>query len=72
MRWKECDKECNLCPCSTATDTVKEHCSGHGTCVASSCTQKTCSNAKCYCNPGWKGDKCELKGKYNKKDKKIY
>ena len=58
LRWKDCDRQCNLCACSTASGTGKEHCSGHGTCEAT-CTQSTCTGAKCHCDSGWSGDKCQ-------------
>ena len=61
LSWKDCDKECNLCACSTATGTTKEHCSGHGTCEAE-CTTSSCSQAKCQCDTGWTGTKCEISG----------
>eukprot|EP00928_Gymnodinium_smaydae_P054119 TRINITY_DN3794_c0_g1_i1.p1 TRINITY_DN3794_c0_g1~~TRINITY_DN3794_c0_g1_i1.p1 ORF type:complete len:3080 (-),score=568.50 TRINITY_DN3794_c0_g1_i1:116-9355(-) len=57
---KDCDSECNLCACSTADGTVKEHCSGHGTCVAN-CKGGTCNDAYCDCDDGYMGDKCEEK-----------
>merc|ERR1711962_724441 len=60
IRWKDCDAECNLCACSTAAYTNKEHCSGHGTCDAR-CDQSSCQDAKCVCNKGWKGDRCQIK-----------
>ena len=59
LRWKDCDSTCNLCACSTAKGTNGEHCSGHGTCEAT-CTAITCKGAKCNCDAGWSGDKCEL------------
>ena len=58
LGWKDCDKSCNLCACSTASGTKKEHCSGHGTCEAT-CTKDTCTNAKCKCDSGWTGEKCQ-------------
>ena len=58
LKWKDCDKDCNLCACSTASGVNKEHCSGHGTCEAI-CTKETCTVAKCKCDNGWTGDKCE-------------
>ena len=61
LGWKDCDKECNLCACSTATGTFRQHCSGHGTCDAS-CTKSTCAQAKCKCDQGWAGAKCEIPG----------
>ena len=61
LRWKDCDLNCNLCACSTAIDNTTQHCSGHGMCNAS-CNVSSCSNAKCSCNPGWTGDKCEILG----------
>ena len=57
----ECDKLCNLCSCSTAVGKTSEHCSGHGQCTAT-CTKHSCSNAKCNCEPGWIGSKCEIPG----------
>ena len=58
LNWKSCDLSCQLCACSTASGKTKEHCSGHGTCEAT-CSTKTCEDAKCKCQPGWTGDKCE-------------
>ena len=58
LKWKDCDRSCSLCACSTASGTIKEHCSGHGKCRAD-CTQDTCINAKCQCYPGWSGDVCQ-------------
>ena len=58
LNWKDCDKECKLCSCSTATGTNQEHCSGHGTCEAT-CTKDACSDARCKCDDGWRGDKCQ-------------
>ena len=55
---KGCDSSCNLCACSTASGTTKEHCNGHGTCEAS-CTALSCTDAKCKCHSGWTGAKCE-------------
>ena len=65
LGWKDCDMACNLCACSTATGTKKEHCSGHGKCEAV-CTEKTCLNAKCNCNEGWTGTKWETSGSFLK------
>ena len=48
------------CACSTGSGTNGEHCSGHGTCEAD-CVGPTCSDAKCVCEDGWIGDKCEMK-----------
>ena len=59
LGWKDCDSSCNLCACSTAEGTNREHCSGHGTCEAT-CTTETCTGAKCKCDDGWTGEKCEL------------
>ena len=59
IRWGDCDLHCNLCACSTASGTNREHCSGHGTCEAS-CSQLTCSDAKCKCDADWTGDRCEF------------
>jgi len=58
LKWKDCDNHCNLCACSTASGTTKQHCSGHGKCEAD-CTKDTCLNARCECDPGWYGLKCE-------------
>ena len=58
IKWKDCDGYCNLCACSTASGTKNEHCSGHGTCEAT-CTQYECTGAKCQCDAGWSGDKCQ-------------
>ena len=58
LGWKDCDRQCNLCACSTASGTKREHCSGHGTCEAT-CTQYTCTGAKCKCDSGWSGDQCQ-------------
>ena len=63
LEWKDCDKSCNLCACSTASGTIKQHCSGHGTCLAS-CTQNKCTDAFCRCHFGYFGDKCQ-KSIYN-------
>ena len=60
LGWKDCDAACNLCACSTATGVSRQHCSGHGTCDAT-CTRSTCSDAKCKCDKGWAGIKCERK-----------
>ena len=60
--WKDCDRECNLCACSTAKGETSQHCSGHGTCHAE-CSETTCSYAKCVCDEGWTGPKCEIYGK---------
>ena len=59
LKWKDCDSSCNLCACSTAEGTNQEHCSGHGTCEAR-CTAETCTGAKCKCDEGATGQKCEL------------
>ena len=66
LRWKDCDRQCNLCACSTASGTKREHCSGHGTCEAT-CTQYTCTGAKCKCDSGWSGDQCQ-----NRKEMSAY
>ena len=58
IKWKDCDRYCNLCACSTASGTTSEHCSGHGTCEAT-CTEYECTGAKCQCDAGWSGDKCQ-------------
>ena len=64
LRWKDCDRQCLLCACSTASGTRKEHCSGHGTCKAT-CTQYECTGAKCQCDSGWSGDKCQKNKSHN-------
>ena len=64
---KECDKECNLCACSTLDSinglvvpfTTPEHCSGHGYCHAD-CDEAKCDNARCKCNEDYGGRQCEL------------
>ena len=70
IKWKDCDNYCNLCACSTASATRSEHCSGHGTCEAT-CTLYECTGAKCKCDAGWSGDKCQNRKKmmhiYNSK-----
>ena len=66
LGWKDCDRACNLCACSTASGTSKEHCSGHGTCKAI-CTKYSCTGAKCQCDSGWSGDKCQ-----NRKEIFVY
>jgi len=72
IKWKDCDGYCNLCACSTASGTKNEHCSGHGTCEAT-CTQYECTGAKCQCDAGWSGDKCQNRsGKYAKIAKGTY
>ena len=58
LKWKDCDKACNLCACSTSDKTNPQHCNGHGTCEAS-CDSKSCSGAKCVCDQGWTGSKCQ-------------
>ena len=68
LRWKDCDAECNLCACSTAHGTNEEHCSGHGTCVAE-CSMTYCQAARCDCDNGWTGEKCELPSKFPKNKK---
>lgn len=60
IKWKDCDRACNLCACSTASGRTREHCSGHGVCEAS-CFRQTCSDAKCKCEAGWEGDKCNVR-----------
>ena len=65
LLWKDCDMECKLCACSTGTGTKKQHCSGHGKCEAV-CTKSTCSEAKCRCNKGWIGIKCDIPGSFQK------
>ena len=62
LGWKDCDRQCNLCACSTASGITQEHCNGRGTCEAT-CTQYTCTGAKCKCDPGWSGDKCQNRKK---------
>ena len=64
LKLKDCDNKCNLCPCSTANGINEEHCNGHGVCEAS-CTTETCLNARCKCDPGWYGDKCESLSSFN-------
>ena len=59
VKSKYCDRACNLCDCSTGSGRIREHCSGHGTCVAK-CEQDTCIwGGLCECNAGWSGDKCQ-------------
>ena len=58
LKWGDCDFNCGLCPCSTSTGTSPQHCNGHGTCEAD-CTTSTCTGAKCKCEPGWSGSKCQ-------------
>ena len=59
---KGCDKECNLCACSTGSPTSKfgQHCNGRGTCKVSRCTKEKCFGAYCECNEGYGGRQCEL------------
>jgi len=72
ITWKDCDNYCNLCACSTASATRSEHCSGHGTCEAT-CTLYECTGAKCKCDAGWSGDKCQNRtGKYANIPKGTY
>ena len=59
LAWGDCDAECGLCACSTAHGTTRQHCSGHGKCEAT-CEQNGCTDAKCNCNEGWTGDRCEI------------
>ena len=59
---KYCDEECSLCACSTSFDGFgynREHCSGNGICKVTHCNKWDCFKAKCTCNKGWVGDKCE-------------
>lgn len=58
LGWGDCDKQCSLCACSTASGTTAQHCSGHGTCRAN-CLDKTCMDAYCNCDAGWTGSKCQ-------------
>ena len=59
--YKDCDRTCGLCACSTASGTTREHCSGNGICKAD-CTRKgSCTGARCVCNAGFGGSKCERK-----------
>ena len=59
-----CDKECNICACSTPryeTNFVNpSHCSDHGHCEADICQDDKCYGAKCICDPGRGGSKCEI------------
>ena len=68
---KTCDKECNLCSCSTAgpdSNAVQsQHCSSRGRCEANcnrfaigSKLKENCYGAKCVCNPGYGGHQCQL------------
>ena len=59
---KECDAKCNLCACSTGLNGVMEHCSGNGVCKAEICTQSKCQGAKCNCDEGFIGNKCQAEG----------
>lgn len=60
VKWKECDGLCGLCPCSSALPNSKEgeHCSGHGVCEVSSCSQRECFDARCVCDPEYQGPLC--------------
>lgn len=60
IKWKDCDRSCNLCACSTQSLESKagEHCSGHGVCQASSCSKLTCLDPRCVCDEGWRGNTC--------------
>ena len=65
LGWKDCDMACNLCACSTGDATgAMSHCNGNGVCEAT-CEQKGCSEARCRCNPGFMGDKCQINGILN-------
>ena len=64
LEWKECDEKCNLCACSTSVRHQLEHCSDNGVCEAD-CSQKKCENARCKCNEGFLGDKCQANGMFN-------
>lgn len=60
LGWKDCDMACNLCACSTGDETgTMSHCNGHGVCEAT-CEEKGCSEARCSCDPGFMGDKCQI------------
>ena len=61
---KDCDMRCNLCPCSTSRGSEPQHCSGHGSCQAL-CDTKSCFSAKCKCDSGWTGSKCEIYGRHH-------
>ena len=66
-----CDKTCGLCTCSTGgpwlsnDTTISQHCNGNGVCKSfKGCTSTSCTQVFCDCNPGWVGDKCEVRGNY--------
>ena len=59
---KVCDDFCNLCACSTEQPGggyIGYHCNGHGECKAN-CTRDICHSARCECEDGWTGEKCEI------------
>ena len=64
LKWKDCDRACSLCACSTASGTIKEHCSGHGICRAV-CSKSKCIDdhnglhVGCECDSGWSGKVCQ-------------
>ena len=42
----------------------EEHCSGHGVCETS-CSKDVCAYARCKCDQGWYGNKCDKPGNFN-------
>ena len=59
-----CDDYCSLCNCATDLNfDWPQHCNDKGECQAT-CDDDNCYNAKCKCEYGWTGDKCEIPRKY--------